>query len=42
MVQVFADISQIGVGGRLNGTTTGSVQIQVTFSGYLEDLPTGQ
>ena len=29
----------IGLQGRLNGTTTESTQIQVTFSGYLEDLP---
>ena len=29
----------IGLQGRLSGTTTEFTQIQVTFSGYLEDLP---
>jgi hypothetical protein len=45
-VLVFAD-EQIGtshfqvvVQARLNGSTTGFSQAQVTFSGYLEDLPT--
>lgn len=38
-VMVFAETSAFTVGARLNGTTTGSVQIQFTFSGYLEDLP---
>src|SRR5262245_36101132 len=44
-VLVFAD-GQIGpyplgihLQARLNGTATGSAQAQVTFSGYLEDLP---
>jgi len=47
-VLVFADEQigtshfQVGVQARLNGPapTTGLVQAQVTFSGYLEDLPT--
>ena len=30
------------VQARLNGATTGFAQGQVTFSGYIEDLPTGQ
>lgn len=44
-VLVFAD-EQIGtshfgvvVQARLNGTTTGFTQAQVTFSDYIEDLP---
>lgn len=44
-VLVFAD-EQIGtthfglaLQARLNGTTTGFTQAQVTFSGYIEDLP---
>jgi hypothetical protein len=47
-VQVFADEligtthNQIGVQARLNGTTTGFTQAQVTFSGYVEDLPSAQ
>jgi hypothetical protein len=47
-VLVFAD-EQIGtshfqvvVQARLNGATTGFAQAQVTFSGYLEDLPVVQ
>lgn len=44
-VLVFADEQigtshfQVGVQARLNGTTTGFAQAQVTFSGYIEDLP---
>lgn len=39
-VMVFADTSHVAVQARLNGTTSGFVQIQFTLSGYLEDLPT--
>lgn len=47
-VLVFADeqigIShfQVGVSARLNGAATGFTQAQVTFSGYVEDLPAVQ
>ena len=41
LVHVIADISTLAVQARLNGATTGFVQVQFTFSGYLEDLPTG-
>lgn len=47
-VLVFADELigtshfQVGVQARLNGTTTGFAQAQVTFAGYLEDLPAVQ
>jgi hypothetical protein len=47
-VLVFADEligtghHQVGVQARLNGTTTGFTQAQVTFSGYVEDLPDAQ
>jgi len=47
-VMVFAD-EQIGTShffvalqARLNGSTTGFTQAQVTFSGYVEDLPSVQ
>lgn len=45
-VLVFADEQigtshfYVGVQARLNGVTTAFAQAQVTFSGYLEDLPT--
>jgi hypothetical protein len=44
-VLVFADEQigtghfQVGVSARLNGTVTGNAQAQVTFTGYVEDLP---
>jgi len=44
-VLVFADERigtphfAIGLRARLNGSTTGFSQAQVTFTGYLEDLP---
>jgi hypothetical protein len=47
-VLVFADEQigdkhfQVSVTARLNGPVSGFVQAQVTFSGYLEDLPTAQ
>jgi hypothetical protein len=47
-VLVFADEQigtshfQVGVSARLNGTATGPAQAQVTFSGYVEDLPAVQ
>jgi hypothetical protein len=33
---------QVGFQARLNGTTTGFAQAQITFSGYLEDLTIAQ
>jgi hypothetical protein len=45
-VLVFADERigtthfQIGVRARINGSASGTAQGQITFSGYLEDLPT--
>ena len=47
-VLVFADEligtghHQVGVQARLNGATTGFTQAQVTFTGYVEDLPDAQ
>jgi hypothetical protein len=40
--QIGAAHNMVGVSARLNGTATGHPQAQVTFSGYLEDLPTVQ
>lgn len=45
-VLVFADEQigtahfQIGIRARINGIAAGTVQAQITFSGYMEDLPT--
>ena len=33
---------QVGFQARLNGTTTGFAQAQITFTGYLEDLTIAQ
>ena len=47
-VLVFADEQigtnhyQVGFQARLNGPLVGFAQAQITFSGYLEDLPTAQ
>ena len=40
--QIGATHYQVGVQARLSAMTTGFVQAQITFSGYLEDLATAQ